>query len=286
MSELTPDEKQPVPGFFHADGSPAYLYSALNYQTVLRHFQWMKAAGIDGVWLSQFCSHMPGGGQQRDYVVVTNVMENVRKAAAATGRTWAYMYDMSGLRANNNISIISNQWVRMVDAGVTSDPRYLHHEGKPVLLIWGFFQNRPESTPTYTAPLVKFLESPGKYQAALVGGGEPFMRTQGSEEFKAMLMTMTAWMPWQVGRAATDPVTGFRGANTAHWVDDAAWCASNHVLYIPVVYGGTAVAGPPPAPPALPAVPRRGGNTLWEQFAAASKIPHHQQRVRGRCSTR
>src|ERR1700749_3523047 len=42
MSELTKGEEYAVPGFTHADGSPAYLYSAQNYKTVLRHFQWMK----------------------------------------------------------------------------------------------------------------------------------------------------------------------------------------------------------------------------------------------------
>src|SRR5882724_3873218 len=42
MSEYTTDEKYAVPGFTNADGSQAYLYSAQNYQTVLRHFQWMR----------------------------------------------------------------------------------------------------------------------------------------------------------------------------------------------------------------------------------------------------
>jgi len=67
MSEYSAAEKYAVPGFTNPDGSQAYLYSAQNYQTVLRHFQWMQTAGIDGVWLSQFCSHMPGGRSQADY---------------------------------------------------------------------------------------------------------------------------------------------------------------------------------------------------------------------------
>jgi len=53
----------------------------------------MQTAGIDGVWLSQFCSHMPGGRSQADYPNVINIMNNVQKAATATGRTWAFMYD-------------------------------------------------------------------------------------------------------------------------------------------------------------------------------------------------
>ena len=83
---------------------------------------------------------------------------------------------------------------------------------------------------------------------------------------------LTAWMPWQVGRVSIDPETEYKKSNTGHWAEDAAMCASNHVIYIPVLYPGTHIAGQPPAPPALPTVPRRNGNTLWEQFVAASKL--------------
>jgi Ricin-type beta-trefoil lectin domain-like len=273
MSEYTANEKYAVSGFTNPDGSQAYLYSAQNYQTVLRHFEWMRTAGIDGVWLSQFCSHMPGGRSESDYPNVTNIMNNVRKAATVTGRTWAFMYDFSGVTPNNVAAVISNQWKRMVDSGITSDPRYLHHDGKPVLLLWGFFPDRRQSDPTQCNPLISFLQDPGTYQACVVGGGEPFWRTTGSAAFQEMLMRMTAWMPWQVGRFTTDPKTGYRSSNTSHWTEDVAMCASNHVMYIPVLYAGTHVAGPPPVPPALPIVPRRNGNLLWEQFVAASKIP-------------
>jgi len=273
MSEYSAEEKHAVPGFSYADGSQAYLYSAQNYHSVLRHFEWMRTAGIDGVWLSQFCIHMPGGPSQSDYPNVETTMNNVRQAATATGRTWAYMWDTTGVPPDNVASIITNQWKKMVDSGITADPRYLHHEGKPVLLIWGFFPDREESNPEYFNPIIDFLQTSGKYQAAVVGGGEPFFRTTGNDAFKAMLMRMTAWMPWQVGRAVVDFKTGFTSANTKHWQEDVAMCASNHVIYIPVLYAGTHIAGGPPVPPQLPVVPRRNGNMLWEQFVAASKIP-------------
>lgn len=273
MSEYSANEKYAVPGFTNSDGSQACLYSAQNYQTVLRHFQWMQTAGIDGVWLSQFCSHFPGGKSEGDYSNVMRVMANVQKAATATGRTWAYMYDFSGLAPGNVAAIITNQWKKMVDSGLTSDPRYLHHQGKPVLLLWGFFPSRRQSNPEYCNPIITFLQAPGKYQASVVGGGEPYWRTAGDAAFKAMLMRMTAWMPWQVGRVTIDPDTGYKSSNTRAWAEDAAMCASHHVLYIPVIYAGTHIAGRPPLPPALPTVPRRNGNMLWEQFVAASKIP-------------
>jgi hypothetical protein len=270
MSELGTDEKHAVPGFTNPNGSQAYLYSAQNPKTVLRHFQWMQKAGIDGVWLSEFCNHFPGGRQQYDTTGMLTIMRNVRAAATATGRTWAFMYDMSGLPANS-INIIANQWKKMVNEGVTNDPRYMHHNGKPVLLLWGFFPDRPASQPEFCKPLIDLLQSPGKYQAALVGGVDPNWRAQGTPEFQAMLMSMTALQPWSVGRVVKNPVTGYKVSNTALWAGDIEKCKANNVIFIPVFNSGTHVAGPPPVPPALPVVPRRNGNFLWEQFVAASK---------------
>lgn len=273
MSEYARDEKTPVPGFTYPDGSQAYLYSAQNPKAVLRHFQWMKKYGIDGVWLSEFCNHFPGGTQQEDSTTVLTIMHNVRAAATATGRTWAFMWDMSGFGARTPKSdvynIIINQWKRMVDEGVTSDPRYLHHQGKPVLLIWGFFPSRPASQPDYMDPVVNFLLAPGKYQAALVAGADDKWR-EGTPEFQAMLMRMTALQPWSVGRRMVDPKTGYEVPDTTRWAADIAKCKENHVLFIPVFNSGTNIAGPPPVPPKLPTVPRRMGNYLWEQFVAAS----------------
>lgn len=274
MRAYSADEKTAVPGFTYPDGSQAYLYSAQNPKVVLRHFQWMKEYGIDGVWLSEFCDHFAGGRQENDTTTVLTVMRNVRAAATATGRTWAFMWDMSGFGPKTPKSdvynIIVNQWKRMVDEGDATDPRYLHHNGKPVLLIWGFFPSRPASQPDYMNPVIDFLQAPGKYQATLVAGVDDKWR-EGTPEFQAMLMRMTALQPWSVGRRVTDPATGYQVPNTSKWADDMAKCEANHVLFIPVFNSGTNIAGPPPIPPALPSVPRRMGNYLWEQFVAASK---------------
>lgn len=276
MSELGKKEKYPVPGFTYADGSQAYLYSAQNYPTVLRHFKWMKQYGIDGVWLSEFCGHFPGGGAQADSTTVLNIMHNVQKAAKATGRTWAFMWDMSGISTRMSkeqvYQIIINQWKKMVDQGVTSDGRYMQEQHKPVLLIWGFFPGRPASQPDYMNPIIDFLLAPGKYQATLVAGVDPNWRSEGTPEFQAMLMRMQGLQPWSVGRRIKDPKTGYAIQNTSLWADDIAKCNENHVKFMPVFNSGTHIAGPPPAPPAVATVPRRTGHYLWEQFVKASEM--------------
>lgn len=275
MSEVSKREKYAVPGFTYPDGSPAYLYSAQNYKTVLRHFQWMKQYGIDGVWLSEFCGYFPGGNAQRDSTTVLTIMDNVQRAARATGRTWAFMWDMSsfGPRTSKDdvYNIIVNQWKKMVDDGVATDPRYMHQNGKPVLLIWGFFPSRPASQPDYMNPVIDFLLAPGKYQATLVGGVDNNWRTKGTPEFQAMLMRMQGLQPWSVGRRTKDQATGYSVQNTSEWAGDIEKCKANQVMFMPVFNSGTHIAGPPPIPPAGPIVPRRTGNYIWEQFVAASK---------------
>lgn len=275
MSEYDTDEKTAVPGFTHPDFRQAYLYSAQNQKTVLRHFQWMKQYGIDGIWLSEFCDHFAGGRQENDTTGMLTIMRNVRSAAAATGRTWAFMWDMSGFDQNtskrNVYNIIVNQWKKMVDEGITADSRYMHHNCKPVLLIWGFFPERPASQPEYMNPIIDFLQAQGRYQATLVGGVEPSWRARGTPEFQAMLMRMSGLQPWSVGRTLKDSATGYKIQNTTLWAGDIEKCKANHVLFIPVFNAGTHIAGPPPIPPAVPIVPRRTGNYLWEQFVAASK---------------
>lgn len=54
MSEFTPAEQHPAPGYTNADGTQAHLFSSDNAATVLRHFQWMEAYGVDGVALQRF----------------------------------------------------------------------------------------------------------------------------------------------------------------------------------------------------------------------------------------
>ena len=54
LTDFGDDEKFAAPGFTHADGSPAYLYSAAHPKTVRRHFEWMKQYGIDGVFVQRF----------------------------------------------------------------------------------------------------------------------------------------------------------------------------------------------------------------------------------------
>ena len=67
VRELDANERYATP-FLHADGKPAEVFSAANRKTVLRHFQWMQDAGIDGVFVQRFITDVssPKGARHLD----------------------------------------------------------------------------------------------------------------------------------------------------------------------------------------------------------------------------
>ncbi len=92
-----------------ADGKPAEVYSAFNGKTVIRHFKWMQDYGIDGVFVQRFAGEVfnPPGLRQ-----FNTVLDHCREGANKYGRTYAVMYDLSGMRAD--------KWARSSTTGSSS----------------------------------------------------------------------------------------------------------------------------------------------------------------------
>lgn len=143
VSELDPDELFAT-GMTYPNGSPAKLYSAYNAKTVLRHFRWMRDNHLDGVFLQRFSS---GLSDASSFARMNKVAANVRAGADAYRRVFAVMYDISGHPANTLVSGLTNDWNYLANTlQITNSSRYLHHNGKPVVAIWGFgFSGRPDS---------------------------------------------------------------------------------------------------------------------------------------------
>jgi len=119
--------------FVYKDLSNAGLFSSYTKKTVDRHVKWMKDYGIDGVFVQRFISSALSRTAQRD-----TVLQNVRYGAEAHGRVFANMYDMSGARPATFAEDAINDWKHLVDdLKITESPNYLHHNGLPVLSLWG-----------------------------------------------------------------------------------------------------------------------------------------------------
>jgi hypothetical protein len=267
MTEYSPAERFLAPGFTYSDGRPAELFSSDNLATVRRHFAWMRDYGIDGAWLQHFVVDLPGGPSADRYPSRLRVLNHVRQAARETGRAWALGYDIAGMPGGRVFEVLTADWKRLVDDGVTRDPHYLHEKGRPTVQVWGFYRNNPSipMTPELAERLIAFFHEPGPYEAYLQGGGDWDWRRNADPRWRAVLARLDAYAPWNVGNSSTD-ASGAKHAAMSFWAEDRRECERLGPAWIPVVYPGFSWDNLQKKPAGSTAIPRRGGRFLWEQF--------------------
>jgi hypothetical protein len=273
MTGFTPSERFAVPGFSFADGRPAELFSSDHPATVLRHFEWMRDYGIDGAWLQHFVVDLPGGPSRDRFASRNRVLDHVRKAAQQTGRAWAITFDVSGTPRDRIFDVLTHEWKRLVDSGVTGDPRYIHQGGKPVVQVWGYYhdQGNGRISAELANRLTDFFHEPGIYGAYLVGGGDWNWRKHPDPAFKEAIGRLDGFAPWNVGNYGKD-AQGKHHASMGYWRADKEECDRNGKLWLPVVYPGfswTNLKGPAAS---NATIPRDKGRFLWEQFHELAKL--------------
>jgi hypothetical protein len=273
MREMDKNERFAVPGFTYPDGTQAELFSSDNERTVLRHFEWMRDYGIDGVFLQHFVVDLPGQRSADRYTSRRRVLQHVLRAAEQTGRVWALTFDLAGTPNDRIFEAITSEWKRLVDENVTANPRYLHERGLPVVQIYGFYwQNEHnQMTAELAEKLIAFFKEPGPYQAFLAGGGDWDWRRRPDPAWQKFYRELGAYSPWNVGHAPKDKA-GVRHAATYYWADDKRECEKAGVLWMPVVYPGFSWDNLQQKTPGSTNIPRRGGKFLWEQFHALSQL--------------
>lgn len=271
LSEYGDDEKYPAPGFTYSDGTPAHLFSSANRQTIDRHFCWMRQYGIDGVFLQHFVVDLPGGPLADRYPSRKQVLEHVTAAAENTGRVWALSYDIAGMPADKMYDVLTADWKKMVDSGVTASSRYLKDGGKPVVQVWGFYRDSPGNwmTAELAHRIIDFFKAEGRYAAYLVGGGD--WQWRGDPEWQKIVFRFDAYAPWNVGNYIKDAEGTFH-ASMDWWQEDKQECENHGVLWLPVVYPGFSWDNLKRKPAGSSTIPREGGNFFWEQFHELAKL--------------
>jgi hypothetical protein len=276
VSELEPSERFPTP-FRHADGSMAEVFSAHNRATVLRHFRWMREYGIDGVFVQRFAVETFSPVALNHCNVV---LDACREGANREGRAYAVMYDLSGLR-EGGIDRVIDDWKLLVDrmrvGRDEKDKAYLRHKGKPVVAVWGIgFNDGRRYTLAECAKLIDFLKNDPTYGNNTVMVGVPtYWRTLEADAVRDpalldVIQKADIVSPWTVGRYTT-PEQAARHAEK-RWAPDQQWCREHDKDYLPVVFPGFSWHNMNPAPNRpLDQIPRRKGQFLWSQFAAAKR---------------
>ncbi len=273
VSEFGQDERFAVSGYTLANGSPAELFSSDSAATVKRHFEWMRDYGIDGVYLQHFLVDLPSARGEKRYASRRSVLNHVRAAAGQCGRVWAISFDIAATPTDQIYDLLTAEWRRLVDEKITSDPRYLHEHGLPVVQIWGFYWHNAGNpmTAELAEKLIAFFKEPGPYAAFLAGGGDWNWRDNPDSQWQEFYRKFGAYSPWNVGNTSRRQ-NGERQATTNYWAEDKAECEKNGVLLMPVVYAGFAWDNLKQQPPGTSNIPRRGGNFLWEQFHALAEL--------------
>jgi len=266
ISELSPNERFAT-DFKLADGRPAEVFSSYEKPTVLRHFQWMRDYGIDGVFVQRFATQLSTAPSLK---FCNTVLANCREGANVNGRAYAVMYDLSGL-PNGHIDDVMNDWRRLrAEMHITDDPAYLHERGKPVVAVWGIgFNDGREYTLEECRRLIEFL----KHDGCIVIAGVPAhwrelqMDAVSDPALLEVLKVADIISPWTVGRYTTRAEAAQYARNILG--PDLAWCRQQGEGYMPVVFPGFSWHNLKGGE--LNQIPRLHGQFLWSQFLNAKR---------------
>ncbi|HVJ79699.1 MAG TPA: glycoside hydrolase family 71/99-like protein [Planctomycetia bacterium] len=261
LSEFPPDLLHPAPGFTHSDAKTATLFSSADAGTVSRHFGWMKQHGIDGAYVQRFLVNL------RD-PSFDQVLDHCRAAAKEHGRTYAVCYDLSGMRPGRLVETLAADWKRLaLERKLTADSHYLRDGGKPVLFVWGFFEDR---FPAATAHrIIDLFKGDGPEAATLIGGCQWHWRRARDPEWARAFRRLDVISPWNVGNVTIE--NGRKFAATDYWNEDLAEAKRAGARYLPVIYPGFAWTNLKGKGSERATIPRLGGEFYWRQFVAAAE---------------
>ncbi|NHE58700.1 glycoside hydrolase family 71/99-like protein [Cyclobacterium plantarum] len=261
--------------FRHQDGSPAFVYSPYDEESVDLHFKWMKDYGIDGVHVQRFVVEIKEGNAKgkRHF---NKVLSNALKAAKKYDRAISVMYDLSG-STPEDVAYLKQDWEALQAEFNLFDneenPTYVRHNGKPLVTIWGVgFNDNRKYTIEDVGRLVEQLKGP-ENKVSIMLGVPYYWRTLNrdttpSTALHDLIKKVDVIMPWAVGRYNSESY-----ANTAGGVlsADMQWCKNNNVDYIPLAFPGFTWGNLRSDPDLYDQIPRNEGEFLWKQVAGAKQ---------------
>jgi len=248
MDEYPEEAMITTPGFHDRQtGAEMKLYSAFSQGARDVHFRWMQEYGLDGVFLQRFVHNAacvkgvePTGNCRR----LDHIAETTAISAEKYERVWAMMYDISGGK-DDIFNVTKRDWEHLdEELGLTERPGYLHHDGKPVVSVWGFgFTDRGGSMEDAVA-FIEWMQARGIY---VIGGVPTFWRTEDGDSKEGWLPVYNALdciSPWLSGRFRNTEEfdTGVcpreRCPGTPMFREDKAYTDARGTDYAPVVFPG------------------------------------------------
>ncbi len=270
LSEYDDDELYDT-GFRHADGSVAKVFSSHNRKTVLRHFKWMQDYGIDGAFVQRFANGLKGGDVRYHK---DKVLSSAREGANRYGRTYTIMYDLTGIPDEDIVKVFDDWRMLREQMKITEDPAFQHHNGKPLVALWGVgFNNEIKRRPGFaecTELLQKFKADGCSVLLGIATGWREQDRDALQDpDLHRVLQMADVISPWSVGRFGTLDGVEKHAAN--YWKPDIAWAREHGVDYMPVIFPGFSWHNLTKGESPLAHIPRLKGQFLWSQAVANKK---------------
>jgi len=268
VSEYDDDELYDTP-FTYADGSTAKTFSSHNRKTVIRHFKWMADYGIDGAFVQRFAN---GIFDERMRYHKDKVLSSAREGANRYGRTYTLMYDLTGTPDKKILEVFDDWRMLREKMHITEDPAFQHHNGKPLIAIWGVgFNGQIKRRPDFDQ-CKKLIEKFKADGCSVMVGTATGWRAQSRDasqrdDLHCMLLTADVISPWSVGRFGDLP--GVERHAKKYWNQDLAWAREHNIDYMPVIFPGFSwhnLMGTK-----LAHIPRLGGQFMWAQIVANKK---------------
>jgi hypothetical protein len=268
VSEYDDDELYPTV-FRHEDGTIAKTFSSHNRKTVVRHFKWMRDYGIDGAFVQRFANglHDKTMRYHKD-----KVLSSAREGANRYGRTYAVMYDLTGIPDEAIIKVFDDWCMLREKMHITKDSAYQHHNGKPVVGIWGVgFNDKIKKRPDFkqcTVLLKKFnVDGCSVMLGTASGWRQQDQDAAQDPELHKVLLMADIISPWSVGRFGD--LQGVQRHAEKFWNQDITWAREHGIDYMPVVFPGFSwhnLTGKE-----LDQIPRLQGQFMWSQVTAVKE---------------
>lgn len=221
----------------------------------------MEAYGIDGVAVQRFVTGLSLDHPRESFRIPCYA----REAANRTGRTYFIMYDMTARDTTLLVDMLTTDWQFFVDSlKITQDERYLHHGGKPVVGLYGFYPR--QFSAALANDVLDIFQNDGPYGAFVIGSGHWWEFQEYSIAWTEVFERMDAWMHWNVGNYNGDY------AQTAQWYQDQIYFSGAGVLYIPLIYPGFGWDNLMNKPPGTTYKSRLEGKFMWQQFLDAKQL--------------
>ncbi|MHC4376262.1 MAG: glycoside hydrolase family 71/99-like protein [Planctomycetota bacterium] len=263
LSEYGESERFPT-GYRHADGSVAEVFSSAHPETVRRHFRWMRDYGIDGAFVQRFSTTIRPADPEHWSDRRTNaVLQHCRAGASEYGRTFAVMYDTDFDAAT--CAKLEADWRRLLgEMRLLDSTAYLHHDGGPLVALWGYGFDHRELDPGAAEELFDFMTSPaGGSCRIMLGVPNDWARWDGPK--REILDRFAAVVsPWNVGRYRSNETADAHFAR--HWPGDLAACEAIGATYLPVAFPGFSWTNLKRGEAPLDQIPRRQGAFYWHQI--------------------